>query len=57
MLDYHTYLAHFGEAGVQAIIERIERYEHRRSADLHSLEARWNEIMNIEAFQFTKKAA
>ena len=46
MLDFNTYVSRHGEFGVQAIIERLERYEGIRSGLLvSSLEERWNALM------------
>ena len=49
MLDFDTYVARHGEFGVQALIERLERYEGiRTSAELAlSLEERWNAVMQL----------
>lgn len=45
MLDYNKYISRHGEHGVQAIIERLERYEGIRVALGTSLEDRWNVLM------------
>lgn len=44
MLDFQSYINRHGEFGVQAIVERIERYEGIRASAL-SLEDRWNALM------------
>jgi hypothetical protein len=41
MLNFETYVARHGEFGVQAIIERWERYEGIRANINTPLEARW----------------
>ena len=41
MLDFEKYVARHGEFGVQAIIERWERYEGIRSSAGVPLEDRW----------------
>ena len=45
MLNFETYVARHGEFGVQAIIERLERYEGIRSCGTVPLEDRWNALM------------
>jgi hypothetical protein len=45
MLDFHKYLMRYGEFGVQAIIERIERNEGIRHTAPVLLEDRWNALM------------
>jgi len=45
MLDFETYIARHGEFGVQALVERLERYEGIRSTIVVSLEDRWNALM------------
>lgn len=45
MLDFDKYVARHGEHGVQAIIERLERYEGIRASISTSLEDRWNLLM------------
>jgi hypothetical protein len=48
MLDFSTYIARHGEFGVQALIERMERYEGIRTAEIPlSLEDRWNAVMQL----------
>jgi hypothetical protein len=47
MLNYETYLARHGEYGVQAIIEKLERYEGIRAGAAVSLEERWNALMQL----------
>jgi hypothetical protein len=44
-LDFETYLARHGEFGVQALIERLERYEGVHACAAISLEDRWNALM------------
>jgi hypothetical protein len=45
MPNYHQYLMRHGEHGVQALIERIERYEGIRANIILSLEERWAHLM------------
>ena len=45
MLDFNKYTALYGEFGVQALIERLERYEGIRANLDTSLEDRWNILM------------
>lgn len=45
MLDFDTYVAHLGEAAIQAIIERMERYEGKHSLTAAPLEERWRAVM------------
>jgi hypothetical protein len=45
MLDFHKYLMRFGEHGVQAILENIERVEGIRYTSPVSLEDRWTKVM------------
>jgi hypothetical protein len=45
MLNFNTYIARHGEIGVQAIIERLERYEGHAGNVGHSLEERWAALM------------
>jgi len=49
MLDFDKYVARHGEFGVQAIIERLERYEGIHGRIGTPLEDRWNELMNSSA--------
>ena len=42
MHDFHTYVVRHGEFGVQAIVERWERYEGIHAGIDASLEERWN---------------
>ncbi len=53
MLDFETYVIRHGEFGMQAIIEKMERYEGiRASAEIPlSLEERWNILMQMPASQ------
>lgn len=45
MLHYEDYIARHGEFGVQAIVERLERYEGVGHNIYSSLEERWNSLM------------
>ena len=45
MLSFETYIARYGEAGVQAIIERLERYEGIAGSGAYPLEERWEALM------------
>ncbi|MFY9288598.1 MAG: hypothetical protein WAO98_08880 [Alphaproteobacteria bacterium] len=45
MLDFDKYVARHGEFGVQALIERMERYKGIRNRIGASLEDRWNALM------------
>lgn len=51
MLDFHTYLMRYGEHGVQAILENIERSEGIRYESPVSLEIRWDKIMKNNAVE------
>ena len=46
MLDFHQYLMRYGEYGVQAIVENIERQEGISHNSPVSLEQRWEKIMH-----------
>jgi hypothetical protein len=46
--NFENFVARHGEFGVQAIIERIERYEGLASARGTSLEDRWNVLMGAD---------
>jgi hypothetical protein len=46
MLDYDRYVMRHGEYWVQDVVERIERNENIRPGYAHSLEQRWNALMN-----------
>lgn len=48
MLDFHKYVTRHGEHGVQAIIERLERYEGIKFNISTSLEDRWNHLMQAQ---------
>jgi len=50
MLDFHEYLMRYGEHGVQAILENIERAEGIRHREPTSLESRWVSVMCKEKF-------
>ena len=45
MPNYDSFVARHGELGVQALLERIERYEGVRSAADASLEERWEALV------------
>jgi hypothetical protein len=45
MMNFESFVSRHGEFGVQAILERIERYEGLRSAADISLEDRWAALM------------
>ncbi len=45
MLDFNKYLMRYGEFGVQAIIEQIERVDGIRRTTVMSLEERWEVLM------------
>ena len=49
MLDFDKYLMRYGEFGVQAIVERIERNEDIRLRSIMPLEDRWNALMQNAA--------
>ena len=51
MLDFDKYAARYGEFGVQAIIERLERYDGIYTSIYSSLEERWNTLMQSKAAQ------
>lgn len=51
MLDFDKYVARHGEHGVQAIIERLERYEGIKASISSSLEDRWNLLMKTNTSQ------
>lgn len=57
MLDFDMYLSRYGEVGVQAIVETIERKEGIRYETPVLLEARWNKIMANDALQLAPLAA
>lgn len=59
MINFDKYVARHGEFGVQAIIERIERYEGiRASIDAPlPLEERWNALMRSPPAQQQRLAA
>jgi hypothetical protein len=57
MLDYQKYLMRYGEHGVQAIVENIERNEGIRHKSPLSLEIRWNKVMKDEKFEQSAMAA
>lgn len=46
MLDFNQFVSRHGEFGVQAILERLERYEGVRHNEPLDLQTRWNAIMN-----------
>jgi hypothetical protein len=49
MPNFESFIARHGEFGVQAIIERIERYEGVAAFIGTSLEERWYRVMRLEA--------
>ncbi|MFY9288432.1 MAG: hypothetical protein WAO98_08010 [Alphaproteobacteria bacterium] len=51
MSDFDSYLMRHSEFGVQALIERLERYEGIRTNISVSLEDRWNHLMHSSAPQ------
>lgn len=51
MPSFDQYIARHGEYGVQAIIERLERYEGIRSGAEFPLEIRWTVVMCEGSFQ------
>jgi hypothetical protein len=56
MLSFETYIARHGEIGVQAIIERLERYEGRTGNGVRSLEERWKAVMADRPFERAEAA-
>lgn len=48
MLNYDKFVSKYGESSVQALIERLERYEGVAAATGLSLEERWNHLMQKE---------
>ena len=46
MLDFDTYVARHGEFGVQALVERLERYAGVRPSIAVTLEDRWMAVMS-----------
>jgi len=57
MLDFNTYLMRYGEFGVQALVENIERSEGIRYQSPVSLENRWNRIMRDDQAEPSSLAA
>ena len=57
MLDFEQYIARHGEFGVQALIERLERYEGICASLSLSLEDRWNTLMSDQPTQQQHLAA
>jgi hypothetical protein len=51
MPNFEQYVARHGEFGVQAIIERLERYEGIHSRIGTPLEERWASLMQADAPQ------
>ncbi len=45
MMSFNKYMERHGEHGVQALIERLERYEGIKAAVHVALEERWNNLM------------
>jgi hypothetical protein len=56
MLSYETYISRHGEIGVQAIIEKLERYEGAVGNREHSLEERWKALMADRPVQHAEAA-
>jgi hypothetical protein len=56
MLDFHKYLMRYGEHGVQALVENIERVQGIRHEKPLPLEHRWNTVMQNDAAGQTKAA-
>lgn len=54
---FDSLIARHGEPSIQAIIERIERYEGIRSRIGQSLEERWNVLMRDCSVQHRRMAA
>ncbi len=57
MLDFTKYLMRYGEHGVQAILENIERNEKLPRFSTDTLETRWNRVMNACALDTARMAA
>jgi hypothetical protein len=57
MMEYDKFMARHGEHGMQAIIERLERYEGIRANILLSLEERWAFLMRPELAQMQRMVA
>jgi hypothetical protein len=51
MLDFDTYVDRHGEGWVQALIERLERYEGITANIYLSLEERWDSLMRLNPAQ------
>lgn len=49
MLSFERYMTRFGEIGVQAIIERLERYDGISGNRVRPLEERWKALMGDRA--------
>lgn len=50
MLNFQEYVGRHGEVGVQAIIEKLERYEGVSPVANRSLEERWNFLMKVDHY-------
>jgi len=50
MLDFSKYMMRYGEHGVQAIVEDIEKHQGIRYSAVVSLEDRWNKVMQNDEF-------
>jgi len=57
MLDFHKYLMRYGEHGVQALVENVERLQGIRHEKPLPLEHRWNQAMQPNTTEQTTKAA
>lgn len=57
MPDFESYVARHGEFGVQALLERIERYDGVRAAIGASLEERWAAVMENTASYGARQVA
>ena len=56
MPSFETYASRLGEHVVQALIERIERYEGIKSNPEISLEERWMNVMQENSLSFNLAA-
>ncbi len=57
MLDFHKYLMRYGEHGVQALVENVERFIGIRHDKPLPLEHRWNKVMQTSSTEQNSKAA
>jgi hypothetical protein len=46
MIEFNTYIARHGDIGVQALIEKLERYDGVRPQLSASLEERWKVVVS-----------